>query len=238
MSLDPSDLRSVPAEADGDLPWLAFRYVSDELSVEETVAFEERLLTDARACEAVARAVVLSQAVRSAESSAPAVPAREPAVATEVRRSRVPSIGVAVAAVIAIGVAAFAIGTPSPDGSSGLFPRSVARPAASEAGAFAGELIARWRAHGDPTADGSNAGIDVSAADWDAEDRDADDSDDAAHGLEGSLADAIAEADPDAELSPRRGGGTISVPGWMLAAVAAAHPGEPSPAPEPDGGPQ
>ena len=46
-----------------DLDWLAFCYVSGELSAAEETAFEERLVTDERACEAVARVTELSLAV-------------------------------------------------------------------------------------------------------------------------------------------------------------------------------
>ena len=55
-----------------ELAWLAFRYVSDELSVEETAAFEERLASDQAAREAVAEAVLLCEAVSAGESVAPA----------------------------------------------------------------------------------------------------------------------------------------------------------------------
>jgi hypothetical protein len=46
-----------------DLDWLAFQYVSDELSSEEAARFEERLADDQAAREAVAGAMLLVQAV-------------------------------------------------------------------------------------------------------------------------------------------------------------------------------
>ena len=46
-----------------DLDWLAFCYVTGELSATEMTAFEERLSTDEGACEAVARATELNLAV-------------------------------------------------------------------------------------------------------------------------------------------------------------------------------
>ena len=56
---------------DEPLSWLAFRYVSDELANAEVVAFESRLNPDSpafevAACEAVARAVQLNNAVAAA----------------------------------------------------------------------------------------------------------------------------------------------------------------------------
>jgi hypothetical protein len=62
-----------------ELSWLALRYVSGELTDEETVAFEERLGNEEAACEAVSIAVQTSFAVRTAFDSGfadPIVPAR------------------------------------------------------------------------------------------------------------------------------------------------------------------
>lgn len=52
----------------GDLDWLAFCYVANELSADEQASFESRLADDQTACEAVARAVELVQAVALAET--------------------------------------------------------------------------------------------------------------------------------------------------------------------------
>ena len=46
-----------------DLDWLAFCYVTGELSAADVTAFEGRLATDEGACEAVARAMELNLAV-------------------------------------------------------------------------------------------------------------------------------------------------------------------------------
>lgn len=46
-----------------ELPWLAFLYVSEELTPDEVVDFEERLLTDQAAREAVAEAMKLADGV-------------------------------------------------------------------------------------------------------------------------------------------------------------------------------
>ncbi len=54
------------------LEWLAFRYIADELTDDEKVAFEERLLTDQSAREAVAEMVRQTQLVSEAYSAAAA----------------------------------------------------------------------------------------------------------------------------------------------------------------------
>ena len=54
-----------------DLDWLAFRYVSGEMTAEEHAAFEENLTESQPAREAVAAAVLLAQAVVLAEKSQP-----------------------------------------------------------------------------------------------------------------------------------------------------------------------
>jgi anti-sigma factor RsiW len=55
-----------------DLPWLAFQYVNDELSPDETAQFEERLATDQAAREAVAESMLLVQAVSAGARMTPA----------------------------------------------------------------------------------------------------------------------------------------------------------------------
>lgn len=49
-----------------ELDWLANRYVTRELSTDETAAFEEQLASDEAACDAVARAMTLNLAVVAA----------------------------------------------------------------------------------------------------------------------------------------------------------------------------
>jgi anti-sigma-K factor RskA len=56
-----------------DLDWLAFCYVTGELSAAEATAFEERLAADDGACEAVARAMELNLAVAAVMDDADAV---------------------------------------------------------------------------------------------------------------------------------------------------------------------
>lgn len=48
-----------------ELQWAAFRYIADEMSREEHEIFERRLADDQAACEAVARAVQVAEAVAS-----------------------------------------------------------------------------------------------------------------------------------------------------------------------------
>ncbi len=54
-----------------DLDWLAFRYLSGEMTAEEHAAFEENLAESQPAREAVAAAVLLAQAVALTEKSWP-----------------------------------------------------------------------------------------------------------------------------------------------------------------------
>ncbi len=54
---------ALPSESKSDLAWLAFVYVSGELTHAEAEAFERRLAQDQAAREAVAEAVALIGAV-------------------------------------------------------------------------------------------------------------------------------------------------------------------------------
>lgn len=58
-------IRSNPSDRDetDQLDWLAFRFISDELSEEETAEFETRLADDQLARESVARAVELTELI-------------------------------------------------------------------------------------------------------------------------------------------------------------------------------
>jgi hypothetical protein len=58
----------MPHYDSADLDWLAFQYVNDELSPAEVEQFEQRLADDQVAREAVAEAVLLSQAVGAGQS--------------------------------------------------------------------------------------------------------------------------------------------------------------------------
>jgi hypothetical protein len=73
------EVRTNPAPNDpsAELAWLAFQYVSEELSADDAAAFELRLAEDQAAREAVAQAVELSAALKLAigdqvESTEPA----------------------------------------------------------------------------------------------------------------------------------------------------------------------
>jgi hypothetical protein len=57
------------AEHQGELDWLAFRYVAGEMTAQEAIALEQRLADDQEAREAVGRAVGLAQ--RLAEARPP-----------------------------------------------------------------------------------------------------------------------------------------------------------------------
>lgn len=61
----------------GDLAWLAFRYVADEMAGDELVSFEQLLLNDQRAREEVAKAVELTQAIATVPAEV-SLPARSP----------------------------------------------------------------------------------------------------------------------------------------------------------------
>jgi len=50
-----------------ELDWLAFQYVSGELSEHDSAGFEEQLANDPSACEAVARQVMICEAVATLE---------------------------------------------------------------------------------------------------------------------------------------------------------------------------
>jgi hypothetical protein len=52
-----------------ELDWLAFRYVAGELDSDEQADFERRLAQDQAACEAVAKAVELTGAIRAVEAT-------------------------------------------------------------------------------------------------------------------------------------------------------------------------
>ena len=92
--------RPIPS---AELEWTAFRYIAGELSAAEASEFEEQLSADQAACEAVARAVQLTEAVSGlAPSQLPMPTPRKPAAAP--RRNSWAAIGVTAACVcLAIG---------------------------------------------------------------------------------------------------------------------------------------
>lgn len=87
-----------------ELAWLANCYVSGELSVEETAAFEARLEADVAACEAVARAMELNLAIAAAFETQPATLNPRIAVNSPARWS-----GAAITALAATAVAAASV---------------------------------------------------------------------------------------------------------------------------------
>ncbi len=80
-----------------ELEWTAFRYIAGELSAADVVRFEERLAVDQDACEAVVRAVQLTEAVMSLPQS-PIPSAPQPAHADDYRETRSAWASVALAA--------------------------------------------------------------------------------------------------------------------------------------------
>ena len=78
--MNPQDSHAAPLE--GDLSWQAFLYVGGDLSPDEVVDFEERLLTDQVAREAVAEAAKISEGLWLA-SAMDSLSKTQPAVALE-----------------------------------------------------------------------------------------------------------------------------------------------------------
>jgi ferric-dicitrate binding protein FerR (iron transport regulator) len=70
----------VPSSPTSDLAWDAWRYASDELTAAERETFEARLAESVDACEALADAVLLRQALLAAGSSSRAVAVAAPAL--------------------------------------------------------------------------------------------------------------------------------------------------------------
>ncbi len=138
---------------DEPLSWLAFRYVSDEMSDVEVDAFEVRLNPDSpefdlAACEAVARAVQLNDAVAMA-SEAAVRPVVEQASGQTSRRdvtARRVSLMVASVTVIAVGWA-LTLPTSPPRGQvvDSPAPQSVNSPSDDATG----ELVLIWADSGD-----------------------------------------------------------------------------------------
>ena len=89
-----------PHTASGqDLDWVAFCYVADELNVDDRAAFEARLEDDLDACEAVARAVQLTESATIAMAASPTLSStgRSPSnVGTRNAFSRTRAVGVTV----------------------------------------------------------------------------------------------------------------------------------------------
>lgn len=107
-----------------DLDWLAFCYVTSELSAADLAAFEERLLVDEAACEAVARVMETNLVVAAAlvQSSGVKVESCEPPTLRQVGAAESPSrwTGTALTCLAAAAIAAtmvIAVGSSALNGS-------------------------------------------------------------------------------------------------------------------------
>jgi ferric-dicitrate binding protein FerR (iron transport regulator) len=172
-----------------DHDWLAFLYVAGEMSEAESTAFEQHLLQDQPAREALARAVQLTAAVRSAcrPVSVP-VASVSPVPVSSARPWRTAVAGCAVAALVLVSVS---IGLFDGDQSSDDSVATVAeRPSASS---NAGSLVAMWTESNPRRADSQD---DVLAASSE---------------FDANCVACLDAADFDA--------GELNVPSWMLAAV-------------------
>jgi hypothetical protein len=132
---------------DEPLSWLAFRYISDEMSDAEVVEFESRLNTDSptfevAACEAVAHAVQLNDAV--AEASEPVSgPAPQSTFEATGRRdvvARRVSLFAASITVLAVG---WALTLPSPKPRAEVVDSPAPQPLGTSSG-MSGELVQIW----------------------------------------------------------------------------------------------
>lgn len=138
---------------DEPLSWLAFRYISDEMSEAEVDAFEARLNPESdafevAACEAVARAVQLNDAVAVAcEPVARPVSqlTREQTSRSDVAARRV-SVLAASVTVLAVG---WALTLPVSSPRVEVVDSSALLPAESPSADTTGELVLMWADSGD-----------------------------------------------------------------------------------------
>lgn len=117
----------------GDLDWVAFCYVADELSANDRESFEQRLAEDTNACEAVARAMRVAEATSMAfHSIADNSASVEPEISSRGRRN---TRATAVAATVAVVLVAML----------SVMPRFDTEPAADSAEvADASEIVGLW----------------------------------------------------------------------------------------------
>lgn len=113
---------------DDDLPWLAFRYVTGEMTADEEARFEQRLADDQAAREAVEQAVELHEAVRMVSS--------EPVPRRSVGVRHLAWLGAAAAAAILVSVGLNGWRTSAPLSVPGTVPAPT--PAADSA------TVAAW----------------------------------------------------------------------------------------------
>ena len=137
---------------DEPLSWLAFRYVSDEMSDIEVSEFEARLNPDSdtfefAACEAVARAVQLSDAVAVA-----CEPAVESALSLPVERPRRRDVMARRVSLLASAITVLAVGwaltLPTPPESVEVVEHPAPLPVDVSSG-VSGELVQLWASSGD-----------------------------------------------------------------------------------------
>jgi len=124
-----------------DLQWQAFLYVAEEMPAKDREAFEERMITDLAACEAVASQVQLCGSVFAAESL---TTAPQPAQTTSPQRKPYLRFALTFAATAAACVVAFVAGGWLNTGGQPVAAPGVARPA--DAGELSAELAAQWSA--------------------------------------------------------------------------------------------
>lgn len=217
LPFDGDSTRPDSANGADELLWQAFRYVSEEMTEDEAEAFEVELTENLTACEAVARAVQILQAVVAVEREAVKVPehaARSRQAAAIIARvgpsvedftwslARVVAASLAIAFGLGLWFAGRAFDRNDPvanrNGGAGGQPHSVDR-AAEERTREARTLLTLWGDPTHPVLEHLAATHPSTTSDDDEGDAEAMDVDDA------QLADSLVVLDP--------------VPDWMLAAL-------------------
>jgi|GEM_PF-2008030 len=193
---DERPLTDARRETDAD--WLAFRYQAGEMSADETAEFERLLGDNQPAREALARAVLLSEAVAAAATGSQAIE-----TPNHVRRP----IGRAMTwgqrlAWTALGAAASLVFAWGLDATRGA--RQAGHPA-SPADDLSG-LAIQWRAAGD-----------FNAGDFNADDFNADDDNDVAAAVDHDACDS--STDNHSAVAVRDSSDDLAAPDWLLAAV-------------------
>jgi hypothetical protein len=215
MTDDP--VKAMTDRQHDDLDWQAFRYVAAEMDPDEVVRFEEQLLDDQRCRDAVARAVELAEAVAVVLPDRPLnASQRAGRPAPRVKsgwRARIGWVGVGAAATLACVILLQAIrGGARPDAAARQDPETMpdSEVAADPDAARLALLWCRTRDELAETSVGSwPAGL---VAPFD-------ETNGATPGAEDTAdrPDAVIDDDnlPDDQIDP-----AVSVPSWMVAAVA------------------
>jgi hypothetical protein len=225
LPFDGDSTRPDAAIGADELLWQAFRYVSEEMTEDEAEAFEVELTENLAACEAVARAVQIRQAVFAVERDAVevkplerevvavperAVPSRQVAAIIAKDGPSMSDLNWSVARVVAAGLAiAFGLGLwfagraidrndPIANGNGGGRSHSV-DPAADAQAREARTLLSLWGDPTHPVLEHLAATHPAATSDDEESDAEAMDADDA------QLADSLVVLDP--------------VPDWMMAAL-------------------